>query len=132
MPKRKRKKKTKSGDRPEDLPPELQFDYVKSNFFRVVHADGVFGGITPNGLIHMDFWNQRFPIPKHVIHPLEPDGTLGPEIREKRLSRDTNVVREVEVGIVVDPRAASELIAWLQDKLDQLQGIAPDNDGGDK
>ena len=85
-----------------------------------MHADGIFGGLTPNGLIHMDVWNQRFPIPKQSVHAVTPDGKLGEELRDKRTTRDAIAVREVEVGIVLDANVARELISWLEEKLNAL------------
>ena len=31
------------------IPSEVEFDFIKSNFFRVIKADGAFGGVAPNG-----------------------------------------------------------------------------------
>ena len=30
---------------------KVEFHYIKSNHFRVIHADGVYGGATPRGFI---------------------------------------------------------------------------------
>ena len=59
---------------------ELEFDFEKSNFFRVIHVDGVFGGISPgSNLLHMAIYNERQPLPKKVFHKLD-KGVLGQEI----------------------------------------------------
>jgi len=105
---------------PEGAPDRVKFDYIKSNFFRVVHADGVFGGLTPRLDIHMDLWSERFAIPKETVHQLKPDGTLGEELREERVVQDA-IVREVEVGVVIDVGLAKSMIDWLQDKIDQIE-----------
>lgn len=107
-------------DPAEAAPDRIKFDYMKSNFFRVVHADGVVGGVTPHLDIHMDVWSERQAIPKEVIHELKPDGILGEEIRGERVVRDA-IVREVEVGVVVDVGLAKSMIKWLQDKIDQIE-----------
>jgi hypothetical protein len=98
----------------------VKFDYIKSNFFRVVHADGVFGGITPRLDIQMDVWSERQAIPKEVVHELRPDGTLGEEMREERVVRDA-IVREVEVGVVIDVGLAKSMINWLQEKIERIE-----------
>ena len=44
-----------------------RFDYIKSQFFRSVHVDGVFGGVIPSGKsIRMSIWNERWPIPNRL------------------------------------------------------------------
>ena len=45
------------------IPSEVEFDFIKSNFFRVIKADGAFGGVAPNGAIHMQIFSERQPIP---------------------------------------------------------------------
>jgi len=49
---------------PETTPPSsIKIHYHKANFFRVVHVDGVFGGITPSRNIFVSLYNQRTPLP---------------------------------------------------------------------
>ena len=56
------------------MPSQLKFDYIKSNFFRIVYADGIYGGPTPRGSnLQMVFWSQRQAIPQQVIHKVNPD-----------------------------------------------------------
>ena len=57
------------------LPKELEFDFIKSNFFRVIKADGAFGGISPNGSIHMALYSERSAIPTKTFHSLEALGS---------------------------------------------------------
>ena len=103
----------------------IAFHYIKSNFFRVVHADGAHGGITPRGLVEMNFFSERHPIPKKVVHTLLPTGQMGPEVREERVERD-GPVREVDVGVIMDLAAAKSLHAWLAEKIEVLTKLQPE------
>src|SRR4051812_48004722 len=82
------------------IPKEVEFDFIKSNFFRVIRADGAFGGIAPSGSIHMQIYSERQPIPTKVTHPVE-NGQVGPEILARRQGRKA-IVREVEIDVVFD------------------------------
>jgi len=99
-------------------PVEIGFDFIKSNLFRVIHADGAYGGISPNGAIHMALYNERSPIPRHTAHRLE-NNQLGAELREKREVR-SSFVREVEVDVIMDVNVATALHQWLGEKLAEL------------
>ena len=59
----------------------LKADYIKSNLFRVVVADGAFGGLTPRGNIHIDFWSERRAIPTHCegLSPLSMTNRASPK-----------------------------------------------------
>lgn len=96
---------------------EISFHYIKAPFYRTVHADGVFGGVTPTGLIEAAIYSERFPIPTYVKHELH-GIKLGRETQ--RLSRD-GIVRELECGLVLSLESAELLRAWLDEKIALLK-----------
>lgn len=97
----------------------IEFHYLKSNAFRVLHVDGVYGGISPDGKINLSVYNQRRPIPKKITHELE-GNILGDEITEKRESKQ-GVIRELEANLVMDATTAIALRDWLNEKIDQAE-----------
>ena len=106
------------GQRTEDGSVETaKFEYVKGNFFRVVHADGIFGGVTPNRNIHMAIFSQRGAIPNFTEQEIV-DGRLGNEIRREGKNW---VIRELEVDVVMSLDTAHGLRAWLDDKIRLLE-----------
>jgi hypothetical protein len=107
----------------ESLPDKLAFDYIKSDQFRVIHADGVWGGLTSKLKIFMTVWSERPPIPTHVVHSVDSDGSLGAEILDERISRSTDSVREVEAGIVLDIGLAKAMIRWLEAKVKSAEEV---------
>jgi hypothetical protein len=104
----------------EEIHKQVKFDYLKSNSFRVVHADGAWGGITPTLNIFMAFFSERPPIPKQTVFEVKPDGRVGSEIQEKRDARDA-IIREVEIGVQMNLAAAKALLAWLDEKIQLLE-----------
>jgi len=103
-----------------DSPVTAKFDFIKSALFRVVHADGVFGGMTPRGGILLNFYNERFPIPTSVLHQITSSGEIGDEIRSEREGRK-GIVREVEIGVQLDLAVAKAFVAWLQQKINDAE-----------
>jgi hypothetical protein len=97
-------------------PGTVTFNYIKSGHFRVVLAEGAWGGISPSGRILMNFYNDRAPIPRAVTHEVAADGQLGPVVAGQTVSKN-GIVREVEVAVSMDAAAAEALVAWLQGKL---------------
>jgi hypothetical protein len=98
----------------------LQFEYIKSNFFRVIHADGAWGGLTPQVKIQISFYSERTPIPNTIVQELGGDGALGKEIRRES---KVGIIREVESSVVMDVAVAQELVRWLQEKIDQAEAV---------
>lgn len=101
----------------------IDFHYIKSNSFRVVHADGVYGGPTPRGYIVLNFYSERVPIPQKITQEITSAGQLGGEIDQMGKG---GIVREVEVGVTIDVPHAKSLIQWLQEKVDVMEKqVAP-------
>ena len=109
-------------------PAEIRFDYIKTPDFRVSHADGIIGGVTPNGSLFMAFYHERQPIPQQITHQLKferedpPAATLGPEIPEKRVIRPA-IIRETEAAVIMDYRTAKALQDWLQKQIPELEKV---------
>lgn len=102
---------------------ELEAEFVKSNFYRVVHADGAFGGITPSGQIRMAIFSeaQRFP------HTITYDISSG---RPQEIGRHPEsgshpppVTRELEVDIAMNLPVARVIHQWLGDKITQVENL---------
>lgn len=111
---------TKSGPGVDLEKRRIRFDYIKSNNFRVIHVDGVYGGLSPHGQIGISIWNERWPIPKQVTHKLKDDMNLGEEIEEELIIRNA-IVREVEAYLVMDVQIAIVLRDWLDDKIKAIE-----------
>jgi hypothetical protein len=95
----------------------VNVSYQKSNLFRVVHADGVYGGATPRGDVHMAIFSERSALPT-ASHFDVVGGIPQPEIvTEAR----TGVVRELEADVVMSLPVAIAAYAWLGDKIQYLR-----------
>jgi len=95
----------------------IKFDYIKSNFFRVVTVDGGTVSLTAQGKIFLTLYNERLPIPRQLTYKILPDNTLGELV--DIISRE-GYVREVEIGVVIDVSVAEKIC----DSLSQgIQGI---------
>ena len=101
---------------------EVTFDYIKSQFFRVIHADGAIGGITPHGFLHFAFFSERPPLAKRLVHPMTPQGELGGPIPEKTVIRDA-IIREMDVDVIMTLQAAEQLHTWLGQRLDEIKKL---------
>ena len=97
---------------------QLDFHYIKSNSFRAVHCDGVWGGATPRGYISMCVYSERSALPKKLTHQLLENGRLG---RETGRKSKEGIIREVEVEVILDLAMAQNLTKWLQDHVQQLE-----------
>jgi hypothetical protein len=113
---------TKADDQ---LPSSVMFNYIKSNYFRVVHADGAMGGFTPRGQLFFSLYSERAPLPDVTVQAIE-GGQLGKEITEKR-EGSAGIARELEVGVVMDIAVAKSLRDWLNERIKIFEQLQPDS-----
>lgn len=100
---------------------EFIIDYIKSRFFRVVYADGVWGGVTANQNIHMVLWNSRDAIPRQIRYGIDDDGEIIETGRKVRADQ----VREVEVAVTMSTETARLVRDWLDEMIAEAEGIEP-------
>ncbi|MEX2212918.1 MAG: hypothetical protein WD768_02245 [Phycisphaeraceae bacterium] len=107
--------------RPKMATGELEFFYQKGNHFRVIHADGVHGGVVPTGKhIHMAFFNERNPIPQSQVFSVSAGRLSETAIREHSKK---GVVREVECDVILTLPTAKALREWLDKIIAAAQAI---------
>ena len=97
---------------------QIKCYFIKSNFFRVIHADGVWGGVTPHMNIQMSFFSERTPIPKVTTAQVTPSG-----IKEINKETKIGIIREVEVDVIMDLETAKALRFWLDEKIQAMDRL---------
>lgn len=99
---------------------EITFQYVKNSLCRVIHVDGVWGGITPQGNIHMSFFSEQATTPNTIKYEQSEQGIL------KELSREVAIggnafTREIDVQAVVSLSTARAIVVWLNTRIAILE-----------
>lgn len=98
----------------------VDIHYIKSNLYRVIHADGAYGGVTSRGYLHLALYNERRAIPRITTVSVDADTH---EPRETIKESRSGVVREIEIGALLDEQFLGELIEWLQGKQTELRNV---------
>jgi len=104
------------------MPTEIVFHYIKSNLYRPIFVEVIFGGVTPRGLLQMSVFSEHFPIPQQSTYGVTDQGGIGGERHELRVSRG-GIIRDVEATLLISPATAKTIIDWLQEKLRDVEKI---------
>ncbi|MCI0455210.1 MAG: hypothetical protein L0Y68_09485 [Candidatus Dadabacteria bacterium] len=107
------------------IPKQVEYTFEKADGYRVIHVNGVWGGITPKGEIKIELFSESLKNPEFVIHEVSAEGQIGEEIKripEQELNRFT-IVRELHVGAIMSPDTAEFIANWLLDKVKQAKGV---------
>lgn len=99
---------------------KIAFNFLKSPQYRTIHADGVWGGVSPRGWICMSLFSERSPLPNTIEYSLTEEGKLGEEVvREGK----AGIVREIDVTALMDLKLAKALRTWLDDKIAEAERL---------
>lgn len=100
---------------------ELPIYYMKSNFFRVIHVDGMYGGGTPSagvtGDIMMTVVSHRLPFPEMLVNDAS-----GNEVVAKRKVK-YGVENEFEAALVMNLGTAKMMVQWLQSNIKNVEDL---------
>jgi len=97
---------------------KVETHYIKNHDFKTVEGSGVFGGLTNNGQINMNFFTDRAPIPKKIV--LEVDPQTGKIVNEIERDSKEGIIREVQFGVLLNVDTAKKIIDWLNQKIDEF------------
>ena len=96
----------------------IQFAYRESRSYRTIHVGGAFGGINTSGDIFAGIFSVRPHLPNSSFVDIDEAGTaLGGEQHETT----PGMVREVEVGLLMDLETAKAIRTWLNEKITTLE-----------
>jgi hypothetical protein len=97
---------------------EITFQFERDPDYRVIVANGAWGGITPRGEFKFDLFFEHVDTPEEISYMATPDG-LGPETN--RSPNPTPFTREALVGVVMTVENAESLGKWILEKVSQAK-----------
>ena len=93
---------------------EVDIIFSTSDDHQTVYANGVYGGMTSRGDMHMDFVTDRSERPESQTFKINKDGSLGRQVGEEG---GNNVIRERQVSLFLKPDNAFSIATWLVAKM---------------
>lgn len=99
---------------------KVKLIYNKPEDYSIVFANGLYGGVSPRGDIHCHFFVESRPLPIEQEFKLSEDGKIGEEIGQS--VSPVTIIRDLKVGIIVEPDVAQSIAEWLLDKVKVAKG----------
>lgn len=104
----------------------VNFHYIKGNFYRALHVDGAYGGLTARGVIAVTVYNERQPIPQQtgnsVVKTAGDRVELGEEALEARVGKE-GIVRELDATMYLSVKVAEDVAHWLLERVSEHKTI---------
>jgi hypothetical protein len=94
----------------------------KDSEHRIIPASGVWGGVTPHGMVYFDVVLEKPEAPTLTI--INVDEATGERVESIEEPKEQSVERILMTGILVRPESARAIGQWLIDKADEAEGLA--------
>lgn len=98
--------------------PDINVFYKRSDNFTVFPVGGVWGGITPQGLISAEFFIDKPASPEHTVLKLDETGEAKETVPDRQ-----DITRELLVGLIANPEIARIIGNWLITRADEVDKI---------
>jgi len=87
--------------------------YLKAKDFRTFYVNGAYGGLSPKGEVTLNFYFEKFPLPKRTGIKLSPEGKVLAQQHELPLPEEYWTEREVQTSVVLNIEEARNFADWL-------------------
>ena len=100
-------------------PDEISIKWEYDKGYRLVPANGMWGGITPRGDLRIEFFVEAVPVPGSGETALLKDES-GFYKERRKTPEQVTVVRKVQVGVMVPPQQVQSFMEWFKDKAQKV------------
>jgi hypothetical protein len=101
---------------------KVTFFYKESTQHRVVHVDGAFGNVTPQGFIAVSFYSERAASLVEATHKLMDDGRTI-DATPFEFTGKMGILRETDVTAVISPETAKNIVQWLLQRIAEAENV---------
>jgi hypothetical protein len=98
----------------------IKIAYIKSPDFRTNLVTGIYGGLSPNGLLNLNFFVDRVALPNFQTMAVDEKGVSIPNVKPKD-TKDSDLVREIQFGVLLNLETARSVINWMQERVADME-----------
>lgn len=102
---------------------KVRFKYEFANDYRIIHATGAVGGITPSGNLKLDLFTEFGPSPDNDEWTLNPDGTLDEQVVPTQAPEAIEVIRQKQAGVIIGINEVENIAKWLLEKVKEAKEL---------
>jgi len=104
------------------LPDRIDFHFEFAKDYRIVAANGIWGGATPRGQIQLDFFVERQGVPEVITNTIVEGGGIGPEVP----GRVPKLIRSLQVGVLLTIGEAEVVANFILDRVREIKALQED------
>lgn len=98
----------------------VKFIFRKADDYKLYYSNGAYGGLTPHGDIVCNFFFEYPSLPDVETA----DFVEGKVVPNETESKELEIIRELQTGIIITPIEAKNLALWLLQKVKEYEEIS--------
>ena len=114
----------------EEKPDEIGIEWEYDKDYRMVPANGMWGGFTPKGDLRIEFFVEVVPTPGLEETALFRDAVSGSYHERPKAPEKARIVRRVQVGVMIPSQQIPSFTEWFKDKAQHVN-IVRENPSGE-
>jgi hypothetical protein len=100
---------------------EVAIAYERASDYRIIPANGVYGGPTPQGDFRLEFYVEGLALPTEAKHTIVEGKLTDPTARPS--SEMPRLVRQIQMGVLLSEEQTRNLAAWLLKRLAEVDKV---------
>ena len=96
----------------------IKFIHQFPDDYRIVPANGAWGGVSPRGDLLMHLFVEHSQVPREEIQIVKEDGSLAPL---KKTTKEIEVMRTMQIGVVLNVEQAVSIAKWMLEKVEKYK-----------
>lgn len=102
---------------------KVKFVFEKSSDYKLIPANGAWGGVSSRGDFTLNFFVEHNPTPNYVVHEVKPDGGLGEEVERDSTQKEEVflITRELVGGVLLSLGEAKSLANFILEKCAEFE-----------
>ncbi len=108
----------------DQAPDRIKIDWEYDKNYRVVAANGMWGGLTTRGDLHIDFFVESNRLPTSDEMSLVKQGESGAYKEQRTEPQQGAIVRRIQVGVLIPKQHVASFMRWFKDKHQQLESVS--------
>lgn len=113
----------------EENPDEIKIEWEYDKDYRMVPANGMWGGLTPKGDLHIEFFVEVLPTPGPEATAFFRDAVSGSYNERPKTLEKARIVRKVQVGVMIPHQQIPSFTEWFKDKAQRVNIVQKNPSG---
>jgi len=96
----------------------VKFVHKFTDDYRIIPANGAWGGVSPRGDLLMHFFVEHTKVPREEIQVVKEDGSLD---SSRKKTKEVEIIRTMQIGVNMNIEQVTHLANWILENVERYK-----------